>query len=68
MKPNKKKLLLSRETLRSLSRTDLVAAHGAMRDLPTRGSCYGTCGLSCDTICHSLFDSCKDTDCCLMVP
>lgn len=68
MKRTKKKLSLSRETLRSLARTDLAAANGGMQDLPTRGSCVVTCGVSCDTICHSLFDSCYHTDCCLMVP
>jgi len=68
MKPNKKKLALSRETLRSLSSTELAAANGGLQNLPTRASCYGTCGVSCDTVCHSLFDSCKDSDCCLMVP
>ncbi|HEY6174646.1 MAG TPA: hypothetical protein VIX73_09395 [Kofleriaceae bacterium] len=67
MKRNKKKLALSRETLRSLSRDDLAAANGALRDLPTRASCY-TCYVTCDTVCHSIFDSCKNTDCCLEIP
>ena len=68
MKPTKKKLALSRETLRSLSSTDLAAANGGLQNEPTHGSCYGTCGASCDTVCHSLFDSCYNTQCCLMKP
>ena len=68
MKPNKKKLAVSRETLRSLSHADLATANGALINDPTHGSCYGTCGASCDTICHSLFDSCYNTQCCLMKP
>ena len=36
---------------------------------PSGLSCRGTCAASaCQTVCHSLFDSCFNTDCCLEVP
>ena len=69
MKPTKKKLAVSRETLRSLSHSDLATANGALMQEPTHGSCFGSCGGSaCLNVCHSLFDSCYNTQCCLMQP
>ena len=61
MKPTKKKLLLSRETLRPLASATLAGVHGGMQNLPTR-TCF--CTVSCQTVCSSCFD----TDCCLVKP
>jgi hypothetical protein len=55
----KKKLALSRETLRSLAPRSLAHAHGArMIEAPTK-----TC--VCTIIPNSVLNSCGNSDCCL---
>jgi hypothetical protein len=55
---HKRKLQLSKTTLRQLSGTDLRRAAGALGGL-TPLTCWWP------NRCHSLFDSCGDSDCCL---
>lgn len=64
----KKKLKLSRETVRALTPAQMDHAHGGLRDT---GTCYCpaswvTCNASqCKA---SVCNSCYHTDCCLMEP
>jgi hypothetical protein len=63
MHPKKKPLSLTRETLRRMTPLEMSEIRGGII-VPTR-ACT-TAG--CPTYRHSCFDSCYDTDCCLMVP
>jgi hypothetical protein len=59
----KKKLSLTRETLRSLTPEQLNRVGGARYQMPrTYLTCYVSCYPTCE---HSLCDSCYDSDCCL---
>jgi hypothetical protein len=66
----KKKLQLSKSTVRQLSPSDTSRAHGAIINYtvgcPTvTCNCYTRYTCSCK---HSVCDSCYNTDCCLMEP
>jgi hypothetical protein len=55
----KKKLGLTRETLKPLTRDQLVNVAGGYQLPQTWVSCFGSCK-------HSVCDSCYNSDCCLM--
>jgi len=59
-----KKLKLSKETVRSLSRRDLQQAHGALRDTKTSCFCPPPTFYTCSCV-NSVCNSCFDSDCCL---
>jgi hypothetical protein len=58
MKPHKKKLHLDRQTLRTLSDSQLGAAHGGQRAEDTVGK---PCSFSCDTC--TCFSYCYKLNC-----
>ena len=66
MRPKKRPLSLSRETLRQLTSPELSAIHGGIvirtHNCPTAIGCVPA------TQQHSCFDSCYHSDCCLEVP
>lgn len=57
----KTKLKLSRQTIRTLSDAPLAKVAGGYQEKPTYSCNITFC-------CRSVFNSCYDTDCCLMVP
>ena len=61
MRPKKKSLSLVRETVRQLGTPALSAVNAGAINVPTRGCVPPTER-------HSCFDSCYNTDCCLMIP
>jgi len=61
MRSKKKSLSLVRETIRQLGNAALSEAKGGALNLPSRGCVPPTER-------HSCFDSCYNTDCCLIVP
>jgi len=56
----KTKLKLSRQTVRLLSNEPLAAVAGGIHERPTK-----SCATNC---CVSIFNSCRNSDCCLEVP
>jgi hypothetical protein len=63
----KKKLQLSKQTVRELSRADLGNVNGGINGttITCTCGCYTRYTCSCK---HSVCDSCYNTDCCLMEP
>jgi len=60
----KHKLRLNRTTVQQLTAPQLGEAHGGVQNLTPK--CFTA---ACPTrVCHSVFDSCYNTDCCLEVP
>jgi hypothetical protein len=57
----KHKLQLNRTTVQQLTQAQATDVRGGIRVPPSTG-----CTLN--HYCHSILDSCKDSDCCLEVP
>lgn len=68
MHPKKKLLSLNRETIRQLAEPELSEVHAGIVVHTVGCPTFGCPTVGCPTQRHSCFDSCYDTDCCLMVP
>lgn len=68
MRPKKKSLSLSRETLRQLTPLELSEPRAGFVNRTYTCPTYNCPTVGCPTYRNSCFNSCYDTDCCLEVP